>query len=75
MAESKKTTERRAQDPDAASDQAQKQADVETEQGFRGAEVDSTPNENYTVSGVLAGEPVPETADDPAAARREASNL
>jgi hypothetical protein len=74
MAESKKATERRANDPEAATQVAQKQADVETEDGLRGVEVDSTPNEHYTVSGVLAGKPVPEASDDPAAARREASN-
>ena len=35
----------------------------ETEQGFRGApvDVDPTPNHAYTVAGVLAGEPTPET--------------
>lgn len=33
----------------------------ETEQGFRGVEVDPTPNEHYTVGGVVAGKPTPET--------------
>lgn len=36
-------------------------ADRETEQGFRGVEVDPTPNENYTVKGVTKGLPTPET--------------
>jgi hypothetical protein len=75
MAESKKATERRANDPDAASKAAAQQVAAEVETGARGGEVDSTPNENYTVEGVLAGRPVPEASDDPAAARREASNL
>lgn len=35
--------------------------DRETEQGFRGVEVDSTPNENYTLAGVTSGAPTPET--------------
>jgi hypothetical protein len=35
--------------------------DRETGQGFRGVEVDSTPNENYTLSGVTSGAPTPET--------------
>jgi len=35
--------------------------DRETEQGFRGVEVDSTPNENYTLQGVTSGAPTPET--------------
>jgi hypothetical protein len=39
----------------------QKVVDVETEQGFRGVKIDPTPNENYTVAGVLAGKPTPET--------------
>lgn len=33
----------------------------ETEQGFRGVEVDQTPNENYTIAGVTSGKPTPET--------------
>lgn len=35
--------------------------DKETEQGFRGVEVDSTPNEAYTLAGVTSGMPTPET--------------
>jgi hypothetical protein len=30
-------------------------------QGFFGVESDPTPNENYTVAGVIAGKPTPET--------------
>lgn len=56
-----------------AEEQVQDVVDKETEQGFRGVEVDQTPNENYTVAGVLAGKNVPEAAADPVAARREAS--
>ncbi len=41
--------------------QVQEAVDVETEQGFRGIEVDPTPNENYTVKGVTSGKPTPET--------------
>lgn len=33
----------------------------EQKQGFRGTEVDPTPNENYTVAGVTSGAPTPET--------------
>jgi hypothetical protein len=39
----------------------QEVVDKETEQGFRGTEVDSTPNENYTLAGVTSGAPTPET--------------
>lgn len=43
--------------------QAEVQAtvDAEEEQGFRGTNPDPTPNAAYTVSGVLAGTPTPET--------------
>jgi hypothetical protein len=44
----------------------------ETDQGFRGVEVDGTPNQNYTVEGVTSGAWVPEMAEDPVAARRDA---
>lgn len=46
---------------DKVAAQVQKKVDEETEQGFRGVEVDPTPNENYTVSGVTSGKPTPET--------------
>lgn len=45
----------------------EKAVDKETEQGFRGVDVDPTPNEHYTVAGVTAGKPTPET--DPEAAK------
>jgi hypothetical protein len=66
MAEAKKT--------ESAEKQVQKAVDQETEQGFRGIEVDMTPNSAYTVKGVTSGEDVPEAAADPVAARREATN-
>lgn len=53
-----------------AAEQVQAAVDVETEQGFRGVEVDPTPNENYTVQGVTSGKPTPET--DPKAAEKAA---
>lgn len=46
---------------DPSLDAAQKLADQVNEQGFRGVETDPTPNENYTVAGVTAGKPTPET--------------
>lgn len=45
----------------------------ETDQGFRGVEIDQTPNEHYTVEGVTSGAWVPEMAEDPVAARRQAT--
>lgn len=49
-----------AKDPAGVKD-VQKTVDAEEEAGFRGVEVDKTPNENYTVAGVIAGKPTPET--------------
>ena len=48
--------------------------DQDMAQGFAGVQVDLTPSEHYTVAGVIAGESVPETAADPAAAHRDATN-
>lgn len=65
MASTEKPRENAAQRSEPAGDggQAEVQArtDKETEQGFRGIEADSTPNENYTVAGVTGGAPTPET--------------
>jgi hypothetical protein len=47
----------------------------EHEQGFRGTEVDPTPNENYTVQGVTSGAPTPETDVDHAAEVRKQTGL
>jgi hypothetical protein len=59
---------------EGAAQQVQESVDQETDQGFRGVEVDMTPNENYTVEGVTSGADVPETAENPPEARREATN-
>ncbi|MFD5675611.1 hypothetical protein [Streptomyces sp. NPDC127040] len=53
----------------------QEAVDKATEQGFYGVEADPTPNEHYTVAGVLAGKPTPETDKDAAAEARKASGL
>lgn len=42
------------------------------ERGLQGSEVDPTPNEHYTMAGVIAGLPVPETDDDAAHEARQA---
>lgn len=52
-------------------DAVQKQVDADEEKGYHGAAVDPTPRENYTVAGVVAGAPTPETDD--AAARKAQS--
>lgn len=53
------TAEEAAQKKDAAP-VPEAVAEVES-QGYFGETPDDTPNEHYTVSGVLAGKPVPET--------------
>lgn len=58
-------TERKTATPkDAAQKEVQKAVDKAEERGLLGVEVDPTPNENYTVAGVLAGAPTPETDPD-----------
>jgi hypothetical protein len=46
---------------DAAVAEAQRVVDKAEDRGFLGVEVDPTPNEHYTVAGVLAGKPTPES--------------
>lgn len=54
---------------------ADRQIAHEQKQGFRGTEVDLTPNENYTVQGVTSGAPTPETDAGQAKAVREETGL
>jgi hypothetical protein len=53
------------------SDQVADAIAQEQEQGFRGVEVDPTPNEAYTLAGVTSGQPTPETDGDAALQARE----
>jgi hypothetical protein len=55
---------------DLGLDEVQAKADEELADGYRGVKVDPTPNEHYTVDGVLAEKPTPETDED---AAREAA--
>jgi hypothetical protein len=49
-------------DPNAAgADQVQAAVDAETAAGYHGVVPDPTPNSHYTVAGVTAGKPTPET--------------
>ena len=65
---------RTAQPPqDAAQKEVQKAVDKAEEKGYLGVEVDPTPDAHYTVAGVLAGEPTPET--DPGHAREVRQKL
>jgi hypothetical protein len=49
---------------DHGEDEVQETVDQEEEQGYRGTKADPTPDENYSVAGVLAGKPTPETDAD-----------
>lgn len=46
---------------DFGAGQVQKQFDEAHAKGFFGETTDPTPNSHYTISGVLAGKPTPET--------------
>ena len=54
--------------------QVQEAFDEANERGYFGAVTDPTPNENYTVAGVTAGKPTPETDAKLAAEARTARN-
>ncbi len=60
---------------DSGEQQLQETFDRETEQGFRGFEVDPTPNENYTVAGVTKGLPTPETDAEAARTARQETGM
>lgn len=64
-------------DPEQVADQAveevQATVDAENEQGFIGEAVDPTPRSAYTVAGVTAEEPTPET--DEGAAEKAAEEV
>jgi hypothetical protein len=53
---------------DGAQQETQQAVEEAEERGFLGVPVDPTPKEHYTVAGVLAGKPTPET--DPEHARQ-----
>lgn len=59
----------------AGQDQVQEKVDKETEQGFRGEKVDPTPDSHYSVAGVTAGKPTPETDEKAAAKADEAAGV
>jgi hypothetical protein len=67
--------DRRALQGDAGEKEVQQRVDQEQEQGFVGTEVDPTPNENYTVQGVAAGKPTPETDAGAAKEARDAAGI
>lgn len=58
---------------DLGLDEVQRNADEELKEGYRGVKVDPTPNSHYTVEGVLAEKPTPETDADAQAEALKAS--
>lgn len=64
-----------AKTAEKSSKQVDKVIHKENAQGFVGTEVDSTPNENYTIAGVIKGKPTPETDDKAAAQARKDAGL
>lgn len=70
--QSKDTAKSSTVNDDAGSKQVQEMFDQEHEQGFRGTEVDPTPNENYTLQGVASDKPTPETDEKAARGARAA---
>jgi hypothetical protein len=56
-----------------AAQEVQAQVDHEEELGYRGTKTDPTPNEAYTVGGVLKDMPTPETDADAKAEAEQAA--
>lgn len=65
--------ERKAAPKDEAQVETQKVVDEAEGRGYIGVPVDPTPKSHYTVAGVVAGEPTPET--DPEHARKVRQQL
>ena len=59
--EQQERAQKSAPDTDELAKEVQEKFDRETEAGLRGVEVDQTPNENYTVQGVISDKPTPES--------------
>jgi len=53
---------------DLGAAEVQAKTDADEDKGYHGTVADSTPNHAYTLQGVVAGEPTPET--DPALAAK-----
>jgi hypothetical protein len=56
-----KTDQSKSRTDDAGEAELQAIHDKETEQGYRGVVADPTPNDHYTLAGVVAEKPTPET--------------
>ena len=56
--------ERKSAPKDEAQQEVQKAVDEAEDKGYLGVPVDPTPKEHYTIAGVIAGKPTPETDAD-----------
>lgn len=65
--------ERKSAQTDKAQEEVQKAVDAAEDKGYVGVPVDPTDKHAYTVAGVIAGEPTPET--DPEHARKVRQQL
>ncbi len=59
--DSKQSRSKAESTDDVGQEEVQDTFDEANEQGFFGTSSDPTPNENYTVAGVVKGAPTPET--------------
>lgn len=69
------TDDKRKNSSDGGAAEVDEKIDQEQEQGYRGTTPDPTPNENYTVAGVVAGKPTPETDEDAGEEARKARQI
>jgi hypothetical protein len=61
-----KAAEKSSKSGDVGEAEVQAKFDAAHKVGYSGVSTDPTPNENYTIRGVLAGKPTPETDYDAA---------
>jgi len=73
--EQKKAQKAVDKDPEGVAEkgnaQVQEETDKAEDKGYRGVSPDPTPRDHYTVAGVTAGKPTPETDPDLAAEAHE----
>lgn len=75
MADSKRSARSDESQVKASADEVQANMDEINDKGYMGERTDPTPLENYTVAGVVAGKPTPETDAKAAAKAAEVTNV
>ena len=71
----KKSTPKPAASTDVGQDEVQHAFDQASAQGYWGESSDPTPDAHYTVAGVTAGKPTPETDEDARVAARKVAGF